>query len=310
MKIRYVFIYRQTLILLVFTAILISGCNCNKEPEEIRLYYLGGQSNMDGYGYNEELPAQLNKAFDNVWIFHGNPVGDDEEGGGIGTWNTLRPGHGVGFSTDGKENQYADRFGLELSFAEELSKLYPDEKIAIIKYSRGGTSIDCDASYAGCWEPGFHGKTGKNQYDHFLTTVRNAMAIEDIDGDGRKDLLIPQGIIWMQGESDAAADEESALRYRPNLKMLMELVRAAFHSDDIPIIICKISDSGKGENGKVWDHLEIVQEAQEAFVKEDSFSLIVRDTENYGYSDPWHYDSEGYIDLGKACADRITTFYE
>jgi hypothetical protein len=28
-----------------------------------RVFYLGGQSNMDGYGYNKELTPELNKVF-------------------------------------------------------------------------------------------------------------------------------------------------------------------------------------------------------------------------------------------------------
>ena len=50
---------------------------------------------MDGRGYNTELPDSLNKIFENVWIFHGNPAGDNQEHGGYGKWEKLTPGHGV-----------------------------------------------------------------------------------------------------------------------------------------------------------------------------------------------------------------------
>ena len=52
--------------------------------DTVRLFYLGGQSNMDGYGYNSELPDELNKTFDQVPIYHGNPAGDDKLSGGLG----------------------------------------------------------------------------------------------------------------------------------------------------------------------------------------------------------------------------------
>lgn len=52
----------------------------------------------------------------------------------------------------------------------------------------------------GCWEPDYRGETGINQYDHYLATVRHAYGVEDINGDGRKDLLIPQGMgSWRPG---------------------------------------------------------------------------------------------------------------
>ena len=276
-----------------------------QQADVIRVFYLGGQSNMDGYGYTKDLPGSLNKTFENVWIFHGNPVPDDKTGGGLGHWALLRPGHGTGFNSDGINNSYSDRFGIELSLAGRLQELFPGEKIALVKYSRGGTSIDSLAAERfGCWEADYRGKTGINQYDHFLTTVRQAMSTSDIDGDGKMDNLVPAGIIWMQGESDAAHTEEIALRYHAHLKRLMDLIRAAFRVDDLPVVIGKISDSWNDKSdGKVWDYGELVQYAQEKYARTDGHAAIVRTTRYYKYSDPWHYDSPGYIDLGEKFAD-------
>ena len=277
-----------------------------KENGTVRLFYLGGQPNMDGFGFNSDLPELLNKGFENIWIFHGNPAGDNEQNGGLGIWETLKPGHGTGFSSDGEINNLSSRFGVELSFALRLQELYPNEIIAIIKYSKGGTSIDSmAASHFGSWEPDYKGVTGINQYDHFLATIRNAMAVKDIDGDGKEDRLIPCGIIWMQGESDASHGEEIASRYHSNLKRLMDLIRAALHQDDLPVVIGKISDSWNDTDGKVWDYGELVQYAQEKYTKTDGNAVIIRSTRYYKYSDPWHYDSAGYIDLGKEFADAI-----
>lgn len=272
----------------------------------VRVYFLGGQSNMDGFGYNSELPASLNKVNRDVWIFHGNPAPDDDPTGGLGIWEPLQPGHGIGFFSDGLSNSLSDRFGVELTLAAMLQERYLGEKIAIIKYSREGTSIDSlAAANFGCWEPDYIGATGINQYDHFLKTVHAALSTRDMDGDGHADLFMPSGIVWMQGESDAGHTEETASRYDAHLKRLMDLFRASFHSDDLPVVIGKISDSGNDEDGKVWDHCELVQHAQEKYVKSDSNAAIVRSTRNYSYSDIWHYNSEGYIDLGEKFADAL-----
>ena len=267
------------------------------------MFYLGGQSNMDGYGYNKDLPKNLTTEFKDVYIFHGNPVPDEEKNGGEGIWQKLKPGHGLNFSSTNKENKLSDRFGIELSLARKLKELYPNDKIAIIKYSRKGTSLDSIiAREFGSWEPDFKGKTGVNQYVYFLKTVHNALLESDIDGNGIVDTIIPSGIFWMQGESDAL-EEEIAYRYYNNLKRLMDLIRAAFRKDDIPIIIGKISDSWDHKDGKVWPYGDIVQYAQEKFVKKDKKAAIVRSTRYYKYSDPYHYDSNGYIDLGEKFAE-------
>lgn len=275
--------------------------------DTVRVYFLGGQSNMDGYGYNKDLPRELLTQNDDVWIFHGNPVSDDLPDGGLGLWESLKPGHGAGFSSDGKGNKLSDRFGIELSLARRLGELYEGERLALIKYSRGGSSIDSLAAGPfGCWDPDFDGSTGMNQYDFFLATVSQAMDTRDINGDGRTDILVPAGILWMQGEADASYTEEIASAYYGNLKRLMDLIRAALRTDDLPVVIGKISDSWNDpKDSKVWDHGELVQYAQEKYARADGHAAIVRSTRYYKYSDPWHYDSEGYMDLGIQFAEAL-----
>lgn len=269
------------------------------------LYFLGGQSNMNGYGYTRDLPAELREAMPEVMMFHGNPAPDGEAVDGRGLWAPLRPGFGVQFSSDGQTNRYSNRFGLELSFAHELRRLRPDAPIALIKYARGGTSIDTQAAAQfGCWDPDYADKNGVNQYDHFLATLRNALQVRDIDGDGEDDQLLPMGILWMQGESDAH-QRAIALRYEAHLRRLMNLIRASLRTDDLPVVIGRISDSGRDEDGKVWDQLELVQAAQQRFVETDPAAALVSSTDQYGYSDKWHYDSAGYLDLGRQFARKL-----
>jgi hypothetical protein len=275
------------------------------------LYYLGGQSNMDGFGWVEELPPEAAGPVEGVMIFHGNTSPDDAAVDGRGLWAELRPGHGSGFTSDGATVSYSDRFGVELTFARTLKELDPDANIAIIKYSRGGSSIDRAATGRfGCWDPDYPDSktTGVNQYDHFLATVRYALAVDDIDGDGQSDTLVPKGILWMQGESDASFSEEIARRYEANLERLVDLIRAAFRTDDLPVVIGRISDSGRDEeekDGKVWNQGQLVRKAQESYVANDPRAALVTSTDAYGYSDPWHYDSAGYLDLGKQFAIAV-----
>lgn len=176
---------------------------------EFDLYFLGGQSNMEGFGTVEELPAELQGTLDGAFIFQSTPMADQTKASGDGNWSVFRPGHGTGFVVVDGRNVYSNRFGLEVSLAHALKAAAPNRKIAIIKYARNGSSIAIGAAGPwGCWDPDFQATEGEhrenNQYDHFLITMRQALADRDIDGDGADDRLIPKGIAWMQGESDAA----------------------------------------------------------------------------------------------------------
>lgn len=278
-----------------------------QKKDTIHVFYLGGQSNMEGFGKTSELPDAFKKKYNNAYIFHGNPTGDEDPKGGLGKWEILQPGHGTGFVSDGKTNKLSDRFGIELSFISRLQQLYPNRKFALIKYARNGSGLDSVAKGVfGCWEPEFVGN-GDNQYDFFLKTVHDAMAVRDINSDGKEDVLIPSGILWMQGESDAGNDY-TADRYYENLKRLMILMRAALHNNDLPVVIGKITDSGDEPDGKVWSYGEVVQAAQEKFAMTDRHAAIIRSTATYKYSDKFHYDSAGYLDFGKQFADAIAKF--
>ncbi len=272
---------------------------------DFHVYYLGGQSNMDGYGFVSELPEDLRGEVDGVWIFHGNMGKDGTPPDGRGMWSILKPGHGRSFASDGYANRYSDRFGPELTFALAMKKKYPERNIALIKYSRGGTSIDADASAAtrfGCWDPEWQGGEGEgkgvNQYDHFLATLANARADTDIDNDGEADRLIPAGILWMQGESDAQ-EPEVAEEYEENLRELMTCIRRDFGNEDARVVIGRITD------WEVWKLGDVVRAAQAEFVRKDGNAALVTSTDSYGNSDKWHYDTPGYLDLGRKFAEAM-----
>lgn len=278
------------LLLLSFSKIAMSA--------EYLTFYLGGQSNMDGYGYVNKLPAEL-QAEQDIMIFHGNGVFDNQSAGGLGVWSRLKPGHGTGFTSDGQSNKYSERFGPELTFAATIAKQFPNKKIALIKYSVGGTGLHLKTGY-GNWSPDFTEGNGINQYDNFLTTINNAFSVADIDGDGESDTLIPAGILWMQGEADAHSTEESANAYLDNLTRLMGLIRAALRKDNVPAIIAKITDSELGEED-IMPYIKRVHLAQKLFVEQDVCAAYMTQTDTYPYGDEdaWHYLSDGYIKMGE-----------
>lgn len=269
-----------------------------------KLYYLGGQSNMVGFGYEDELPEDLDEGIFDVPIFSGAPKLDENADGGNGKWTTLKVGFGLGSDFVDGEYVLTDRFGPEITFADEMRKLAPGEPIAIVKYAWGGTGLVDGVSGYGSWDPTV---SKRNQYDYFLRTVRLALSERDIDGDGELDQLVPAGIIWMQGEADAFESRAASEAYRENLARLMRLMRAAFHDNELPVVIGRITDSRSGEENPVMRYADAVRQAQLEYAESDPFAALSTVTEDlrYGEDDAWHYLSEGYVRMGRDFAQKV-----
>ncbi|NNU15321.1 hypothetical protein HK107_03145 [Parvularcula sp. ZS-1/3] len=287
--------------------VMLALTACGQQPgDTYKVYYLGGQSNMDGFGFNEDLPPELVDGVPEVLIYHGDPDTDGTEVGGEGFWRALTPGHGIGYRSTADEVTLSARFGPELSFAGALKAGAPDSKIAIIKYSRGGTGLMDGVSGYGSWDPDGYQGGGPNQLDYALTTIGDALAVADIDGDGRVDRLEPAGIVWMQGEADAYDSAEASSQYAENLAELMGIIRGALGSSDIPIVLGQIKDSGDTPETRVMAFSPEVQAQQRAFAERDPCASVVTVTEGFSFlPDGWHYQSEDYLTLGRAFADRV-----
>ena len=59
--------------LLVLFLHFFTSCQPKEKMDIWKVYLLGGQSNMDGYGHNSELPDSLNEKIENSMIFDGLP---------------------------------------------------------------------------------------------------------------------------------------------------------------------------------------------------------------------------------------------
>lgn len=293
-----------------FVALCLVSCQTTSPTETggdiYDVYFLGGQSNMEGFGYVSKLPSTLNSPVDEAMIFMGRNVADGEAGGGVGIWSPLKPGFGFESETDGVQNKLSNRFGPELTFGSHMKTLNPKRKIAIIKYSRGGTGLHVDASGYGSWDPDYDNGNGRNQYDNAVTAIKLALAQRDIDGDGIAEKLIPKGIVWMQGEADAYDNLPAVQSYEANLSRLMGLIRAEFSSPTLPVAIGKIKDSGDTVETRVMTYSPDIQQAQEAYTKSDSCAALVTETENFSFlDDGWHYVSSDYVKLGRAFSETI-----
>lgn len=299
------------LIQMIISFLFLSMISCVGPREKAKesgttyhLYFAGGQSNLEGFGFNKDLSEKYKSIDSNVMIFCGNQEPDDTEGGGLGKWLPLSPGYGTGFYATQDSVFLSDRFGPELSFGKHIAEL-TKEPVAIIKYARGGSSIALGASGYGTWAKEYHDNTTINQWDHFYQTVQNAFHQKDIDGDGLEDTLIPSGIIWMQGEADAYVEESSKV-YLENITQLMKDITEVFGVEQLPIVICRIEDSGITPEERKMAYIEAVWEAQEKYaVRNEHVEMIHLDQPIEFLEDAWHYKSQYYIEMGNKFAEKL-----
>lgn len=272
--------------------------------KDYQVYFLGGQSNMEGFGYSKDLSGQYQGIDSRVMIFNGNIAPDDSNDGGYGAWMPLSSGFGTGYKADQDTVTLSNRFGPELSFGKHLASL-SKQNIAIIKYARGGSSIALGASGYGTWAKRYNDNTGINQWDHFVTTVKHALSEKDIDGDGTPDKLTIAGIVWMQGEADAY-DASASKVYLENLTTLMNDFTEFFAVGKLPIVLGRIEDSGKTPKDRMMPHIEKVWAAQQQYAQlHDHVTLVQLPPPIEFIQDKWHYQSRHYIELGKLFAEAI-----
>jgi Carbohydrate esterase, sialic acid-specific acetylesterase len=292
----------------IMGALLAANAPADETPpsqgKTYEVYFLGGQSNMEGFGFVADLPEAVGAAAAKVPIFHGKTAEDGRDGGGIGFWAPLQPGHGTGFDTDGETMTVSDRFGPEMTFASTMAQ--SGRNLAIIKYSRGGTGLIDGVSGYGSWDPDYAKGNRRNQYDFALAAIGEALRARDIDGDGAIDRLVPAGIVWMQGEADAYDSPTASANYAANLARLMALFRAALHRDDLPLVIGRIRDSGETPDTRVMTYSPEVRAAQQRFVELDPCAALVTVSDGFEFlPDGWHYTSKDYVALGTAFAGAM-----
>jgi len=99
----------------------------------------------------------------------------------------------------------------------------------------------------------------------------------------------------------------------------MDAVRKELEQDGvktgkkIPVAIGRISNSSDAKAkglpvpGRTftWRHGKILRDQQAKYVKEDGCAALITTTDNYGYSDGFHYNSAGFKDLGIQFANAI-----
>lgn len=256
---------RSTLLVVGMMLIAIQtpvlAVDLGKRP--VKLFLLGGQSNMDGCGRGEELPA----------MFRSHPKN-------VVTWDNQKK-LWVELTKDSMATARRQQFGPEMAFAHRLAKTYPNHTIAISKTSAGGTKLHTQ------WVP------GKGMYERFIRNFRNASAqLKDSGLDYEV-----AGMLWMQGESDSET-VEMAGAYEENLKLLIADVRKQTGNAKLPFVMGRISSSLLKKTPWNFDQARTVQAAQEAVAAQDEQVHLINTDKLGTRKDNTHFDTKAQLSLG------------
>ena len=251
----------------------------------LRIVLLAGQSNADGRATISGLPTSpvdLQSPQPDVDLFY-------KVEGGTAALTTLRPG-----LTE------TAQFGPEITLGRKLADLWSGEtgtRIAIIKYANGGTNLAVQ------WKGGGNNTTTGDgpEYVTFQQTITAGLAALAAAYPGATQDL--QGLVWLQGESDAVASYASS--YQANLTTFVADVRATYGSD-LPFTIARLSS---GQTNLTESYLNQVRAAQDAVAAADPRTGIIF-TDSFGLNaDNLHFNTSGQQAIGSGFAENVA-YYE
>ena len=249
-----------TLLLTVFATVCSAQIN---KGLPVKVFILGGQSNMDGVGHTDELPENYKTPPVNVI-----------------TWDNIKK-KWVPLGADSFAVR-RQKFGPELAFSHILAEKYPNYTIAIVKTSAGGTKL---------WK---HWLPGQPMYNSFFRNIDNSLKALKAEGLNYE----ITGMLWMQGESDAETMEYASV-YAQNLKVFFESVRLKTEKPKLPIVMGRISIGLLRKTPWVFDFAKVVQEQQDMVAKADKNVFIINTDKLKTWKDNTHFNTKSQLWLGK-----------
>lgn len=246
--------------------------------EEVEVYILAGQSNMDGRGLVEELEkdhAEYAKPQPEIKIWYANTSGQGYSTG----WTDLAPGMSIPPKfTKGEGKLPSWTFGCELSFGPAMAAQTKGKRVALIKFSQGGTSLKRD------WALGLEEEDAL--YEPFIKTVKQAMAALKEQGHIAK----LKGMVWHQGESDRKLKSYDEL-----LESFIGTVRKDLGEPMLPVVIGEVFDNGQRDQ---------VRAAQRKAAERVSASVFVS-SEGLETADGTHFTTASTLEFGKRYAKAL-----
>lgn len=194
------------------------------------LIFVAGQSNADGRGNKVNAPqwlVDMNYKIDNYMMWN-------RIAGKFQAWE-------LGVNTGSYANN-SNQFGFDIFFAKKWLDANPGKKLYAIKETEGGIPIGyqraVNETRSACWSPEIEKiPSGENSMcQQMIERIHKAFAYAKQNGI----LLLPQCILWHQGEADMTDIRRPV--FKTNLELLLGWLRGIFGSPAMPIINGQISD--------------------------------------------------------------------
>lgn len=204
-----------------------SPSNIEAELPFVEMYLVMGQSNAHGHSPIADLTTEQSH---NIHVgFHTSWHNTTSDATTTQYYSDYRSHMYIG-ETRGDDNETSldsDKFGIEWGFAKQLHSDHTGhDKIGILKYAVGSSTIDDNASFSD-WDPSkttecFQGF--KNALADAVPKIRNA------------GLNIRwKGFLWYQGESNGG-NEPSI--YQAHLEALISAIETELGVSDLPCVFC------------------------------------------------------------------------
>lgn len=261
--------------------------------KEADLLIVAGQSNAVGYdakpGGMTADDADQQILF---WWKCGDPPPDEHDSTSGGMWthlqaqplgNPMKPKQGRQY---GNFAQPEGGFGPEIGFARTL---YACEQtpLAVVKAAFSGTGLRRD------WNHSDEGEGGAC-YRALVAEVRTAVDAAKKNGI----VLRPRAFAWVQGESDANANDSSV--YARNLTAMITALRKDLNAPRLPALVAVNTKFGGGKN----PFMPVVIEQQKLAGSFDPRCEYV-DTSGASVANNVHYDAKGTLEVGRLFAETL-----
>ena len=246
--------------------------------DHFEVFLVAGQSNCDGRGAASALTGPLAKwakLQDDVIIAYSCSKlrGLILESDGF---KPLQTGWSVAPGKARPTKLPSGTFGPELAFGRAMADRMPGKKIALIKYTEGGTSLQKD------WNPDVKDRL----YAAFLDFTEKSL--KKLTDQGHTFTI--RGLIWHQGESDAAMSAED---YQKLLTGFIGQVRADLKTPDMPFGIGEVFDNGKRDS---------IRTAQKKTAEAVKGAFFVPADKLKTFDGGTHFDADSQIELGDSFA--------
>lgn len=286
-----------------------------QSSNSLYILLLGGQSNAEGWGYQQYLEVTTNGLAvprPDVDMFYFTTPGGD-----VLPQNTIMAlQSGTGRQEIREEQVYPfastndliNRFGPELGFASRVRDQISDPncKVAIIKSAYSGSSLYGTND----WLPdGTAARVNDARlYCLFQETVWKGLAALQTKYPYHQPEILGMG--WVQGESDAL--ETNGAYYAQNLELFIEDLRATFGSTNLPFVLSTLSSNQiEGTKSIVkQEQWPLVITAQYEVAGSDEFVGAIS-TEGYETYDATngefilHFTSSSLLQIGEDLADKL-----